>query len=85
MSLLTKKIYISKDTYFLLPPFPLSDAGMEHITMNSKSKQATPTIKLYQQNPLRKVICKEKNQRVHCISTTGRIRIAGLYVQMCNL
>lgn len=55
---------------------------MEHITVNNKSKQAAPTIKLYQQNPLRKVICKEKNQRVHCVSTTGRIRIAGLYVQI---
>lgn len=55
---------------------------MEHITMNRKSKQAAPTIKLNQQNPLHKVIYEERKQKVHCISTTGRIRIAGLYVQI---
>lgn len=41
-----EKKYTSKDTCFLLPPFPLSDAGMEHITMNRKSKQAALTNKL---------------------------------------
>jgi len=49
-----KKRYTSTDTYFLLPPLPLSDAGMEHITMNRKSKQAALTAD--QPSPLRKVM-----------------------------